>query len=54
MDNHRRILHIRIRLSYIFQFSIKKSPSGQKQQKINITIESFTLELVQVQNFSLN
>ena len=57
MENHHSILHIRIRLGSTFElqqtilislnkFAPKKNPSGQKQQKMNITIESFIFELV--------
>ena len=57
MENLHRILHIRISLGSKFQFQQtilifleqiypQKYPSGQKQQKMNITIESFILELV--------
>ena len=57
MENHHRILHIQISLGSKFQLQQtiliffeniypQKNPSGQKQQKINITIESFILELV--------
>ena len=57
MVNHHRILHIRISLRSKFQLQQtilifleqiypSKNPSGQKQQKMGITIESFILELV--------
>ena len=57
MENHPPILRIRISLGYKFQlqqtisiscykFAPKKNPSGQKQQKMNVNIESFVLELV--------
>ena len=65
MENHHPILHIRISLGSKFRFqqttsiswnkfAPKKNPSGQKQQKINVTIESFILELVSAPNFRLN
>ena len=44
-----RILNFWTKLiSQIFwnKFAQKKNPSGQKQQKMNITIESFIVELV--------
>ena len=52
-----RILHIQISLGSKFQLQQtififleqiypQKNPSGQKQQKMNITIESFMSELV--------
>ena len=55
MENHPRILHIRISLGsklqlqqtvliFFEQIYPKKSLSAQKQQKMNITIESFILE----------
>ena len=57
MVNHHQILHIRISLRSKFQLQQtilifleqiypSKNPSGQKQQKMGITIESFILELV--------
>ena len=57
MENHHRILHIRISLGSKLQLQQtilifweqrypQKIPSGQKQQKMNITIESVILELV--------
>ena len=57
MENHHQILHIRISLASKFQLQQtilifwkkvvpKKNPSGQKEQKMNITIKSFILELV--------
>ena len=57
MENHHRILHNRISLVSKFQLQqtilifleqiyLPNNPSGQKQQKINITIEFFILELV--------
>ena len=58
MVNHHQILHIQISLSCKFQlqqtilifwnkFTPKMNPSGQKKKKkIDITIESFILELV--------
>ena len=57
MENPHRILHIRISLGSKFQLQQTiliffeniyppKNPSGQKQQKIDITIKSFILELV--------
>ena len=57
MENHHRILHIRISLGSKLQLQQTilifweqryppKNPSGQKQQKMNITIESVILELV--------
>ena len=60
MENHHRILHIRISLGSKFQLQQiilifleqiypQKNPSGQKQQKINVSIESFILELLKYQ-----
>ena len=57
MENHHRILHIRISLASKFQLQQitlifleqiypQKNPSGQRQQKMNLTIESFMLEVV--------
>ena len=57
MENHHRILHIRISLGSKFQLQQtiltfleqiypQKNPSGQRQQKMNLTIESFMLEVV--------
>ena len=57
MENHHRILHIRISLGSKLQLQQTilifweqryppKDPSGQKQQNMNITIESVILELV--------
>ena len=57
MENHHRILHIRISLGSKFQLQQtiltfleqiypQKNPSGQGQQKMNLTIESFMLEVV--------
>ena len=57
MKNHHQILHIRISpgskfqlqqttLIFLEQIYPKKNPSGQKQQQMNITIESFILEKV--------
>ena len=56
MANHHSILYIRISLGSTFElqktisislnrFAPKKNYSGQKQQKMNVTIESFILEL---------
>ena len=58
MVNHHQILHIRISLSCKFQlqqtilifwnkFTLKINPSGKKKKKkkMDITIESFILEL---------
>ena len=55
MENHRRILHIRISLGsklqlqqtvliFFEQIYPPKNLSSQKQQKMNITTESFILE----------
>ena len=56
MATHHSILYIRISLGSTFElqktisislnkFAPKKNYSGQKQQKMNVTIESFILEL---------
>ena len=60
MENHHRILHIRISLGSKFQLQQiilifleqiypPKNPSSQKQQKMNISNESFILELLKYQ-----
>ena len=65
MDNHHRILHIRISLGSKFQLqqttSIffedicpKKGFFQSKIREMSFTIRSFILELVYVPNFSLN
>ena len=63
--NYHRILYIQVNLDSKYQlqhsilifganFQKKKYTSGQKQKKMNITIESFIFELVYVPIFSLN
>ena len=63
MENHHRILHIQIGLGskfhlqqfcFLEQICPKKESFRSKIEKMNVIIESFILELVQVPNFSLN